>query len=485
MSGFWRRLQPRSMQSRLLVSQLGMLLLLTLATGSWSWYEVQRELGELLNSHLTQSASLLLAQQASELEEDEPQPDAPLLHPLAAQVAFQIWFGDKLLQRSVNMPQLEMAPAEQGLHDVEVAGQRWRVYTARDGLLRVHVAETEASRQSLQLALRRNVILPRVAAMPLMVLIVWWTLRRAMAPLRRLSEELLTRDGRELETLPERELPSELEPLLDALNALLLRIQRMVEGERRLTADAAHELRTPVAAIRAQAQVALGASADEERRHALQATLAGCDRAARLIDQLLVLAKLEAGEAGLPQTVELTQLARLVMADQADALLQRGQQLDLQAPRAPLLVPGHEMLLAVLLRNLLDNASRYSPAGAQIELQLSRDEDQALLQLDDSGPGVDEALLPKLGQRFFRPPGQAQSGSGLGWSIVRRIAALHQGRLALGRSPLGGLRVSLWLPIGSHQSVTRPAQHGGITTTRTHEHTDPHRPAADDALELG
>ncbi|WP_315652652.1 ATP-binding protein [Roseateles aquae] len=446
------------MQLRLLLSQLGMLLLLTTSTGGWSWYEVQRELDELLDAHLAQSAALLLAQQASELEEDEPQPDAPLLHTLSPQLGFQIWLRGQLLQRSVNMPTAAISTAEPGARTVQVGGEDWRVYTASGGGLRIHVAETLASRETLRLALRRNVLLPRLAAMPFMVLIVWWTLRRAMAPLRRLSGELRRRDGRELQPLAERELPTELQPLLAALNALFERIARLLEGERRFTADAAHELRTPIAAIRAQVQVALGAEHAAERDHALQATLGGCDRAARLVDQLLVLARLEAGEGGVAQPVELSALASQMLAEQADAALAKSQQLGLQAPDGGLRVLGYELLLTVLLRNLIDNAMRYSPAGAQIALQLqAAPEGQVLLQVDDSGPGLDEAVLARLGQRFFRPAGQAESGSGLGWSIVKRIAALHGARVALSRSTqLGGLCVQLWLP-GVRQTDAAPS----------------------------
>jgi two-component system sensor histidine kinase QseC len=233
--------------------------------------------------------------------------------------------------------------------------------------------------------------------------------------------------------------PSEVRPLLLALNGLFERIAALLEAERRFTADAAHELRTPIAAIRTQAQVALGESDDGLRAHALRATLEGCDRATRLVEQLLTLARLEADQELVRSQVDLSALARRVAADLAPAALAKRQQLELGAEQ-PLVLSGNETLLAVLLRNLLDNAVRYSPAGARVKLVV----DARGLQVHDSGPGMAPEDLARLGERFFRPPGQQASGSGLGWSIVRRIAAVHGLRVQVQRSAeLGGLRVDL------------------------------------------
>jgi two-component system sensor histidine kinase QseC len=187
--------------------------------------------------------------------------------------------------------------------------------------------------------------------------------------------------------------------------------------------------------------VALGASEDDARRVALKQTMAGCDRAARLIEQLLTLARLEAQAAPATQVCDLAAIARQVAADLAPAAIRRQQSLavlgDAHCPLA-----GDETLLAVLVRNLVENALRYSPDGASIEVDLHRDAQDFALCVEDSGPGLADEDIDKLGRRFFRGAGQSQSGSGLGWSIVRRIAQVHGLRIEVRRSAkLGGLLV--------------------------------------------
>jgi two-component system, OmpR family, sensor histidine kinase QseC len=220
------------------------------------------------------------------------------------------------------------------------------------------------------------------------------------------------------------------------------RIAGMVESERRFTADAAHELRTPIAAIRAQAQVALGAASDAgQRQYALQATLAGCDRASRLIEQLLMLARLEAAPIASSSSSDLGELLQAVAADLAPDALRRQQVLELDAP-APCPVQGDALLISVLARNLLDNALRYSPDGARVLVSVSAVGDQPQLRIEDSGSGMTEAQIARLGERFFRVIGRDEPGSGLGWSIVRRITSVLGAQVTVGRSEaLGGLLV--------------------------------------------
>jgi two-component system sensor histidine kinase QseC len=219
-----------------------------------------------------------------------------------------------------------------------------------------------------------------------------------------------------------------------------------MDAERRFTADAAHELRTPIAAIRTQAQVALAEADDDLRRHALEATLAGCDRATRLVEQLLTLSRLEEGAVTPTGRVDLSALARREVAEAAPRALESQQTIELDADE-PCPVQGDATLLAVLVRNLVDNAVRYSMAGARVRVAVARHGGGVRLRVEDSGPGLSEADLARLGERFFRVIGSGQSGSGLGWSIVRRIAAAHKAKVDVGRSSeLGGLAVTVdWL----------------------------------------
>jgi two-component system sensor histidine kinase QseC len=258
-----------------------------------------------------------------------------------------------------------------------------------------------------------------------------------------------------LQPLPEEGVLPEVQPLVHALNALFGRVDEQLASERRFTADAAHELRTPIAAIRMQAQVAQGATQDDERRAALAATIAGCDRATRLVEQLLQLARLEADAAdaqareGAQGTSDLAAAAVRQVQDVYAQASARGQHIDLDRPDAPVPVPMSGTLAAVLLRNLVDNALRYGPDGGRVAVQVraATGSEGARLVVEDAGPGLGDEARARLGERFFRDLGSGRSGSGLGWSIVRRLARLHDLTIDVDRSPvLGGLRVTVRWP---------------------------------------
>jgi two-component system, OmpR family, sensor histidine kinase QseC len=267
--------------------------------------------------------------------------------------------------------------------------------------------------------------------------------------LQGLSAGLAQRAPQALDPVQLDDTPSEMQPLLNALNGLFARIAGLLESERRFTADAAHELRTPITAIRAQAQVALGAEGTDERRHALLATLEGCDRATRLVEQLLTLARLEAAPEAASTRTDMSRLARRIVADLGGHALAKRQSIELDAPEACEL-HADETLLGILLRNLVDNAIRYSPARARIRIQLGSSASQTELRVEDSGPGLSDEQRGRLGERFFRVLGNGQPGSGLGWSIAQRIAAVQGATLSASRSEvLGGLAVTVRWPQGS------------------------------------
>lgn len=438
---------PTSLRLRLLVLLAPALALTWLLATVWTWYDARHELDELLDGHLAQAAALLVVQQVRSGHEDDDDDhgvDAPLLHRYAPRVAFQVWHEGRLSMRSSNAPRQPMHDGRgfrAGLHTLRIGDEPWRVMAARGAEhdVQVYVGELLDSRASILRAVLRGGGVALAVALPVLLVAALWAVHGGITPLRRLGAQLSQRRPQDLQPLPLDGAPAEVKPLLLALNGLFERIAALLEAERRFTADAAHELRTPIAAIRTQAQVALGESDDGLRAHALRATLEGCDRATRLVEQLLTLARLEADQDLVRSQVDLAALARRVAADLAPAALAKGQQLELGAEQ-PLVVSGNETLLAVLLRNLLHNAVRYSPAGARVKLVV----DARGLQVHDSGPGMAPEDLARLGERFFRPPGQAASGSGLGWSIVRRIAQVHGLGVQVQRSEeLGGLRVDL------------------------------------------
>ena len=446
---------PRSLQGRLLVLLLGLVVSVWLATAVTTWFDARHELDELLDGHLAQAAAILVMQQSHEAGEDDHEVDSPTLHRYAPKVAFQVFHEGRLALRSANAPASRMIGTgeriESGFHTVTFDGSAWRVFAThgaeRD--VQVFVGEQMTSRTAILWAVLRSTLWPMAVALPLLALAVWWSVNRSVEPLRRLGRSLAERDAYSLQPAVIQGAPLEMTPMIDALNGLFQRIAELMESERRFTADAAHELRTPIAAIRAQAQAALGEVDAELRRHALQATLEGCDRATRLVTQLLTLSRLEAGSEGTAADVDLSELVRRVVADEAPQGLRKQQTVELDAP-TPCRVKGDATLLAVLTRNLVDNALRYSPERAKVRVTVRTDTADIRLRVEDSGPGLSDADIQRLGERFFRVLGSGEGGSGLGWSIVRRIASAHRASIQVSRSlELGGLCTDIVWPFGS------------------------------------
>lgn len=445
--------RPASLQGRLIRSVLAVVTLIWLLAAGLTWFDARHELDELLDAHLAQSAALLLTQRLGDFDSDEIAPGTPgARHVASATVMFQVYQAGRLILKSDDAPDqplMARGAARPGYGVVTHGGKSWRAYAAPDSARRldVFVAERLASRQEILWAVLRSSLWPLLPALPLLAVATWWTVRRGTAPIRALSRAVLSRQPQALEPIAVPGLTVELRPLLSSMNQLFERIVELRDAERRFTADAAHELRTPIAAIRMQAQVAAAETQPEARRHALAATLDGCDRATRLVEQLLTLSRLETTGVVERRPVELRQLVRQVLAEVAPKAAGKQQELSLDAEKeCPVL--GDDMLLMVLVRNLIDNAVRYSPAGARIAVRLVCQNERFNLSIEDSGPGISPAHLARLGERFFRVTGSGESGSGLGWSIARRIATTHGFELGAGSSvSLGGMAASVAGPL--------------------------------------
>jgi len=437
-----------SLQQRLLTRTLGAVLVVWMGTAAFVGYEAQHEVDELLDAHLAQSAALLVVQQNATPDDDEPLLDAPTLHKYAHRVAYQVFDEDRLVMHSPNVAHTPMAQHTQGFETLTLAdGKSWRIFAApgRTRDVQIYVAERVDSRDEIWRAVLKGFLPPLFIALPLLLIGLWWNVRSGLQPLQRLRQALLKRDTQTLAPVSLPETPQEVQPMLDALNDLLQRLALRMETERRFTADAAHELRTPIAAIRAQAQVALSSTTDDQvRQQALQDTLVGCDRASRVVEQLLTLARVEGPQDVASESFRLDQLAQQILADLTPEALRRGQTLELLAPE-PLQINGQSTLWHILLRNLIDNALRYSPESATVRIQARRlNDNQVEVTVQDSGPGLSPDDLARLGERFFRVLSTSATGSGLGWSIVRLIATLQQIDLQVGKSAeLGGLQVTL------------------------------------------
>lgn len=439
----WR---TTSLQWRLTLSLLFVTTLVWALVLVMTWFKTEHELSELLDAHLAQTAAVLAVQTSDEHDDDFT--TAAVLHKYQPRVAFQIWHEKDLIFRSNEAPLVPLAPLGQsGISNQWQAQQAWRVFATpgRESDVWVVVAELQTARNDILNAGLQSAIVPMLLALPVLALLIWGTIFQSLGTLRQLSQTVAQRHPDARQPLSE-VVSAEVQPLVRALNRLFDQMAQQMDGERRFTADAAHELRTPIAAIRMQAQVARGTDTGRERQNALDAVLQGCDRATRLVAQLLQLARLDAG--GVAQAAvacDAVAETRATLADLGPQAVAKQQTLSLDAPESlPLSMPPG--LVGVLVGNLVDNAQRYSPAGARIQvawdaLPLPR------LVVQDSGPGLSDADLSRLGDRFFRVPGNGADGSGLGWSIVRRLAQRYRLHVLVERSAeLGGLRVVLTWP---------------------------------------
>ncbi|MBK7136732.1 MAG: sensor histidine kinase N-terminal domain-containing protein [Rhodocyclales bacterium] len=438
-----------SLRRRLLFLLSGTVLAAWLATAAFTYFDAREEIGEMLDAHLAQSAGLIAAQLEHELE-DEQGEKVPRQYKHERKIAFQVWDRkDRLLLRSASAPASRLQSQSEGYGDAVIDGKRWRIFSRWDESRHyvVQVGERYELRDELAESVASHLLHPLYFALPALALLIWLAVGAGLAPLAGVAREVGRRAPDNLAHLDAANAPREISPLIAALNVLFDRLRTSLEQERRFTADAAHELRTPLAAVKTQAQVAIGATADAERTRALANVVAGTDCASRLVEQLLVLARLDPQTALPPgQTVDLQALAQQGVAEIAPAAAGKGIEVGL-APVAAAPVAGDAVLLAVLLRNLLDNAVRYTPPGGEVEVSVRPVDGGVSLTVVDNGPGIPEAERGQVFERFHRVLGSGEAGSGLGLSIVRRIADLHRAGVSLEAGPGGrGLRVEVSFP---------------------------------------
>ena len=472
--------RPPSLRSRLLALLLGVTAIGWLAMGAIGIMDVRHEAREILDGHLAQTAALLLAQRGDELDEIDTE-HAPSLHRYSLKVAFQVWERGRALRlHSTNAPDVHLSTLQQGYSDVTHAGVDWRVFSAWDAHheILVQVAERQESRDEIATALAKSLGLWLLAVLVFIGIATWLAVTHGLRPLGALQRELSTRDPARLAPLPLQGVPAETLPLVTEINRLFARIDTMIERERRFTADAAHELRTPLAVLRTQAQVALAARGESVRQEALAALIGGTDRATRLIEQMLMLARIESGHREAPQLpVELREIVRAEAAAIAPRAIEKGLDLEI-AGDSTIVIPGQPELLSILARNLLDNAVRYSPPGGNIGVSVTNENGTGQLRVTNVGAAVGSAVgaavgaavgsavgsaagsaagsvagpaltaeeLARLGERFHRIPGSGESGSGLGLSIVQRIAELHGATIQFNATAGGGLAVTVSFP---------------------------------------
>lgn len=439
----------RSLRRRLLQAVCIVELFALTLCGAFSYRQAQHEAEELMDGHLAQTARLLLAlvrnneshltdlaMRLTRLQGSTSRYEPPL--------EFQIGRADgTLLVRSEHPPQTSLS-IEPGYSILEHDGHLWRMLTlaAESGGYRVQIGQSVRLRDLAALEIARTTVLPIALIAPISLFLIYLSIRRGLKSLDDLAAEVGARSPENLRPLVSTHTPTEVRPLLAAFNRLLGRLGAALASERRFTADAAHELRTPLAVLKVQAQVAQLSRREEDRQHAVEQIVAGVDRATRVVEQLLRLARLDP-LAGLPHSgdVDLHALIEEVYAEtRQDA---RHRRVRCHLVEGPLTARGDAELLKIALRNLLDNALRYTPPGSAIDLFTRREHGNWLIGVADNGAGVAPDDLPHLVERFYRGRRASGEGSGLGLAIVQRIAELHEAHFEAENLVGGGFEARL------------------------------------------
>ena len=425
-----------SIRLRLLLLLLAMLAVAALVMGAVTYRNVLAESEALFDYQLRQMALSLRDQgeiapaQAGTLADEQ------------LDFVIQIWTVDGRSIYASRAHEALPARALLGLAEITVQGQTWRTFSVATRERVIQVAQPVQIRRRLAAGAALHSVVPLVVVAPLMALAIWWLASRTLLPLARVAADVRARDERSLEPLATAGLPDEVAPLVSALNGLLNRLGEARDTQRDFVSDAAHELRSPLTALKLQLQMQQRAPDDAARAAASVALASGIERAARLVEQLLALARNEPSVAAALEPLDLSEVVRQAVAETVPFAHARGTRLELFAD-APVNMSGDATALAVLARNLADNAVRYAPPGSKVELRVRADTGVPTLQVDDAGRGIPAAERERVFDRFYRRTQTLEAGSGLGLAIVRSVAEKHGAQVTLDESPLGGLRVTV------------------------------------------
>ena len=432
-----------SIRARLLVALFVLVALISLLAAGVTYRRVLSETSTLFDYQLRQMALSLrsqisLAPRIVELPPDQGDTD----------FVVQIWdvFGARTYVSRPGLPMINQTVL--GYADLTLRGQTWRAYGLQtaDGV--IQIAQPTNVREALARAAAERVVIPLILLLPILIGAVAWIVSRGLLPLRFVAAEVQRRDARSLAPLGTDHLPSEIEPLVSELNRLLERLQRAFSAQRAFIADAAHELRSPLTALRLQLQL-LDRARDEAERSEARARLgAAVERAIHLAEQLLALARSEPEAAIDFERVDLAAVAAEGIKDTNDLAVAKNIDLGLDAP-SDLYIQGNREALRTLVRNLVDNAVRYTPPGGSVQVRCSCTTGEAVLEVNDTGPGIAPADRERVFDRFYRRAAAQEGGTGLGLAIVKAIAERHGARVDLGEAPGGGLRVRVIFPRAS------------------------------------
>jgi signal transduction histidine kinase len=430
----------KSIRARLLIALIILVALISLLAAGVTYRRVLSETSTLFDYQLRQMALSLRGQisLAPRIEIPPDQDDTDFV--------IQIWdvYGARTYLSRPGLPMINQTVL--GFADLSLRNEAWRAYGLQTANGVIQIAQPVRVRESLARSAAERVVVPLVLLLPIMIAAVAWIVSRGLMPLRFVTSEVQRRDVRSLRPLGVENLPSEIEPLVGELNRLLARLQKAFEAQRAFISDAAHELRSPLTALRLQLQL-LDRAPDESAKAEARGRLgAAVERAIHLVEQLLALARSEPQEAaGEMASVDLAAAAAAGITDTHELALTRGIEMSLDAPgHVP--IRGDAPALRTLVRNLVDNAVRYTPPHGAVQVRCRATAEVALLEVSDNGPGIPAADHERVFDRFYRRTAAQEGGTGLGLAIVKAIAERHGANIELNEAPGGGLRVSVTFP---------------------------------------
>lgn len=440
------------------------MLLLLLGTGLlalYNYHDSRREINEVYDAHLAQNARLLQGVMSMPVQEGSREVLYQAFnqalskagrhqvgHPYESKLAFQVWQeGAGLLVHTPSAPAMP-PPTSAGFYDFTSAGEQWRgfVLPVPEKHWVIWVGERDDVRYDLIDRIVRHTLLPFLLGSLALALLVWVAIGWGLGPLQNMANVIRGRHADSLEPLQLVPLPSELEPMQAAINRLLAQIKDLLRREHRFIADAAHEMRTPLAVLRLHAQNALAASNDSERQKALGFLMGGVDRLTRVVNQLLTLARVEPRLGQRATTrVDLAEVVADTLAELTPWILDRGLEPSLEIDEGDHHLVIDAGALGIALQNLVSNAVEHSPPAGRIIVSLKRLDNAFELVVEDEGPGIDEASLSRVFERFYSR--NTTNGAGLGLSIVATIIDRLGGQVRLENRPHKGLAATLRLPM--------------------------------------
>ena len=460
-----------SLKQRLLVMLLSTICIFWLGITVISYYDSINHIEELSDAHLAQFAKVILSLVDEELYEEHSEVYEGLAHDYTDRIkevedhlqvhkyekilAFQFTVGDNEFNFSSAMaPDEPLSGDLPGFSTTTINGEKWRVYTLKDpeNIITIRTGEPYSLRSDLACKIAIDLILPFLVALPILAILIRLSISRSLSPLQNLTDSIQTRDSTRLDPIDHKNIPEEVTPLTNALNNLFSRLKTAMDNEREFTSNAAHELRTPLAGLRAQAQVALSTTDTNKQNSALQQLIKGVDRMTHLVEQLLTLARLEPDNESPHKTeLDLGKVIQEVISDTTKPAHEKNIRINFEADDTDL-VYANEHTIMTLVRNLLTNAIRFSPDDSQINVKLEQASSCITMSIIDNGPGIPEEAMNDVFKRFYRGKDVKEPGCGLGLSIVKRIADLHHAEIKLINIP-GGFQVDIIFPVNPTHTI--------------------------------